>query len=61
MTILLIIFMVATLSVLIAGLVVMVRGGNVDKKWANRLMTYRIWFQAISIGLVLLILYTHSK
>ena len=58
---LLIFFMVLTFGVLITGVIVMVKGGSVDKKYANKLMQARIWFQAISIALVLLILYLSQK
>jgi len=44
-----IVLMLATLGVLIAGLVVMARGGAVNKKWSNKLMTYRVFLQAATV------------
>lgn len=52
-----IILMLATLGVLVAGLVVMARGGEINKKWSNKLMAYRVWLQAATIfALVLFIM-----
>lgn len=53
--------MVATLAVLIVGLIVMVKGGETDRKLSNKLMAARIWLQAICILIVLGILYMGSK
>lgn len=53
--------MIATLLVLVIGIVFMATGGKLDKKYANKLMSMRVLFQAISIaclGLVY-ILYHH--
>jgi hypothetical protein len=47
--IIVIVLMLATLAALIAGLVVMARGGEVNKKWANKLMSYRVWLQGATI------------
>lgn len=58
---LLIFFIVLTVGVLVTGVIVMARGGSVDRKWSNKLMQARVWFQAISIGLVLLIFYFSQK
>lgn len=44
-----IVLMLATLGVLIAGLVVMGKGGETNKKWANKLMSYRVWLQALTV------------
>jgi cytochrome bd-type quinol oxidase subunit 2 len=44
-----IILMLATLGVLVAGLVIMARGGETNKKWSNKLMSYRVWLQAATI------------
>ncbi len=41
--------MLATLGVLVAGLIVMARGGEVNKKHANKLMSYRVWLQGATI------------
>ncbi len=52
---LMMLFMLMTLLVLITGLVVMVKGGKVNKKWGNKLMVLRVAAQAIAIGLLCLI------
>ena len=61
LNILLIIFMAATLAVLVTGIVVMVKGGDTDRKLSNKLMVARVWFQAITICIVLLVLYLGKK
>lgn len=50
--IIIIAFMLATLLILIVGLVVMARGGKVSKKYSNKLMVLRVVFQAIAILLL---------
>lgn len=61
MNILLIVFALATLAVLITGIVVMVRGGETDKKLSNKLMALRVWLQAITVVIVVMVLYFSSK
>ena len=46
----------ATLVILAAGLFVMARGGELNRRWSNRLMRWRVIAQAITIGLFLLVL-----
>lgn len=50
--------MAATLIVLIAGMCVMARGGEVNKKYSNRLMQLRVMFQSVAlaslVGIILL-------
>ena len=53
-----IIFSLATLGVLIAGLIVMARGGKVSKKYSNKLMIARVVMQAIAIGVIALLLFS---
>jgi hypothetical protein len=55
MTFLVLLFMGITLLVLITGLIVMIKGGKLNKKWGNKLMVLRVAAQAIAIGLVGLI------
>ena len=55
LTILLVVLMLATLAVLGAGVVGMIRGGN-DPRRSNALMRYRVLFQMAAIlvfGLIL--------
>lgn len=41
--------MLATLASLVVGLIVMAKGGEVNKKYSNKLMSYRVWLQAATI------------
>ncbi len=61
MSILLIIFIIATLAVLVVGIIVMVKGGETDKRLSNKLMAARIWLQAITILIVVIALYAAKK
>ena len=55
MTLILLICMGITLLILITGLIVMIKGGKVNEKLCNKLMTLRVAAQAVCIGLVALI------
>jgi hypothetical protein len=46
-----------TVLVLFVGLFSMVRGGEFNKKYGNKLMRLRVLFQAIAIAIFALILY----
>lgn len=57
LAVLLIVAMLATLGVLFAGLIVMSRGGEVNKKYGNVLMRWRVILQfsaLIVLGLLML-------
>lgn len=58
---LLFLFMGITLLVLITGLIVMIKGGKLNQKWGNRLMTLRVTAQAIAIALLGLIFLIHGS
>ena len=45
--------LVATLAVLLAGVVAMLRGGEFNAKYGNKLMRARIAMQALAVGLML--------
>lgn len=47
--ILLVIAMLTTLGVLFAGLFVMARGGEVNRKYGNKLMRWRVIAQAVAL------------
>lgn len=49
-----------TLLVLIGGVVLMAIGGRLNKKFASKLMSFRVLFQAISI-LILGVIYFLNK
>jgi hypothetical protein len=46
-----------TLLVLFIGLFSMLRGGEFNKKYANKLMRLRVLFQAIAIAIFVFVLY----
>ena len=50
---LLVIALVATLAVLAAGMLAMVRGGEFNKKYGNKLMRARVAAQAVAIAILL--------
>ena len=55
-----IIFIISTMVIVIAGTVVMIRGGKVNKKYSNKLMVARVAFQAIAIFLLFLMFVTYN-
>ena len=50
--IIVLIFMLATLGVLVVGIISMMRGGGSDKKNSVKLMNLRVWLQAATIALL---------
>ncbi|MBM3486083.1 MAG: twin transmembrane helix small protein [Alphaproteobacteria bacterium] len=50
--ILVIVAVVATLAVLAVGIIAMLRGGEFNRKYGNRLMRLRVLMQLIAIGLI---------
>lgn len=48
-----VIALVATLAVLAVGIVVMLRGGEINRKYGNKLMRARVALQAVAVALVL--------
>ena len=53
--------MLAVVGCVVAGLVVMTRGGNINARWGNRLMRWRIWAQGLVIGLLFLLFLLAGK
>ena len=53
--ILMLLFAFATLAVLIIGIIVMAKGGKLDKKYSNKLMVARVCFQGIAVLLLCLL------
>lgn len=45
-----------TLGVLLAGVVVMAKGGEANAKWGNKLMRARVISQGVTLGLLVLAL-----
>ncbi|MDA7987753.1 MAG: twin transmembrane helix small protein [Alphaproteobacteria bacterium] len=54
--ILLLLSLGATLVILLAGLIVMARGGAVNARWSNRLMRWRVYAQAVTVAILFLAL-----
>jgi hypothetical protein len=46
--------MAATLGVLVAGIFSMVKGGEFNKKWGNKLMRYRVILQGVALAFLAL-------
>ena len=61
LAVILILAMVATLGVLFAGLVVMARGGEVNRKYGNILMRWRVALQFSALILLALIMLAAGK
>lgn len=51
---LIVIAMLLTLGVLFSGLIVMARGGEVNRKYGNKLMRWRVILQGVALGLLAL-------
>ena len=60
-TVLLLGLMAATLIVLVIGIVLMGRGGEVNRKYSNKLMTLRVVLQGCALAVVALLLYFFKK
>ena len=61
LVILLIVALLATLGVLFAGLLVMARGGEANKKYGNILMRWRVILQFTALVLLGLIMLAAGK
>jgi len=55
-TILLVLAMAATVGALVWGLIAMARGGEFNAKWSNKMMRYRVLFQAIALAVFAVLL-----
>ncbi len=56
-----VIAMIATLGVLITGVIGMARGGDFNRKNSNRLMRARVALQAVAVGLFAILLLLLGK
>ncbi len=52
LTVLVVVALVATLAVLLAGVVAMAKGGAFNRKWGNKLMRARVAMQALAVMLM---------
>lgn len=53
--------LIALVSVLVAGIVLMGRGGEMNKKYGNKLMMARVWLQGLSLIVLALIFAMGNK
>ncbi|PPR29957.1 MAG: hypothetical protein CFH32_00727 [Alphaproteobacteria bacterium MarineAlpha9_Bin2] len=53
--------LLAVFIVLIVGIISMLRGGNFNKKWGNKLMRARVVLQALAVILILLTVIFFSR
>ena len=60
LTTLLLAAMLATLVVLVVGLIGFFHGGEFNRKYGNKLMRARVALQAVAVALLLLVLMTSS-
>ncbi len=51
----------AVLAILMVGIGGFAKGGDFNRKHANRIMRYRIIAQAIAVALIVAFAYLHSK
>ena len=47
-----IVALIATFAVLLAGIIAMMRGGELNEKYGNKLMRARVALQALAVGLM---------
>lgn len=52
---------ISVVVVLAIGLAGFAAGGDFNRKYGNKLMRLRILFQAIAVGLILLLIYMRSQ
>ena len=57
MQIILVLFMAATLAVIVIGVIAMAVNGKLNKKHSNKLMRLRVLFQAIAILVFVIIVW----
>jgi hypothetical protein len=55
------ILVLIVLGILIAGVVVMAKGGETSRKWSNKLMQARVLAQLIAVLVIALLLFLSSR
>jgi|TARA_B100001059_G_scaffold124629_1_gene124628 hypothetical protein len=55
------IVLIAVLIVLLIGIISMLKGGEFNKRWSNKLMRARVALQGLAVILILLAAYLFSK
>ena len=59
--ILILLLMIATAVVLVAGVTIMMIGGKLNAKYGNKLMVWRVGLQGLTILLLAAMFATHGK
>jgi len=59
--ILVIFFMVATLAVLLTGVILMMKGGKLNQKYSNKLMVARVALQGMALAALALGYFLYKK
>jgi len=59
--VLVIVFMLATLAVLLAGVILMMRGGKLNQKYSNKLMVARVALQGMALAALALGYFLYKK
>jgi len=57
---LILVVLFAVLIVLFIGIISMLKGGEFNKRWSNKLMRARVFLQALAIVLILITAYLFS-
>jgi hypothetical protein len=60
-SILLVIAMILVLASLVVGLIAMVKGGEFNKKYGNKLMRLRVTLQGLALGLFALAVWSSNQ
>jgi hypothetical protein len=60
-TLLVVGLMMATVGVLVAGVIIMARGGETNRKYGNKMMVWRVGLQGLTLAVVVLLLVLRSK
>ena len=55
-TLLVVGLMMATMGVLVAGVILMARGGEANRKYGNKMMVWRVALQGLTLAVVVLLL-----
>ena len=55
-TLLVIGLMMSVVGVLVAGVIIMAKGGETNRKYGNKMMVWRVGLQALTLAVVVLLL-----
>ena len=55
-TLLVVGLMMATVGVLVAGVIIMAKGGETNRKYGNKMMVWRVGLQGLTLAVVVLLL-----